>query len=83
MVVIYLLAAFLTCLAYYSNPLVRNAIYWYLFEAAPSHEMPFKSAFPFDTSCSPAYEVTYIAFGAATYVTLFISVRRTNLLIEF
>lgn len=47
---------------------------WF-YELELKREMPVKSVLPFDVTSSPAYEITYLLYCCATYVTVIQSVR--------
>jgi 7tm Odorant receptor len=72
---LYLAAATFVGVAQNSIPAVADFIS-FLQGRDVTREMPWKSDYPYDPTQTPAYEITYIIFVAATYFTILISVSK-------
>lgn len=64
------LSATLFCVA----PITADMIKFYVLGGEYSYAMPSKSAFFYDITKSPAYEITYVAYCFAAYITVNTSV---------
>lgn len=72
----YLAAGIATGIAINLSPFILNFVNCYFFGADYNYAMPFKSAWPYDTSSEPAYEITYALFIVATTVSILINVSK-------
>lgn len=71
---IYLISTTFTAIGYCLTPIISN-IYYYLIKGESFIAvMPMKSAFVYDISLFPNYEITYFLFCLATYTTVLCSV---------
>lgn len=71
---IYLISTTFTAIGYCLTPIISN-IYYYLIKGESFIAvMPMKSAFFYDISLFPNYEITYFLFCLATYTTVLCSV---------
>lgn len=75
---VYLIATIGTGLGYCAVPLISNFVRVFIYGTGFIPQMPFKSAFFYDVSMSPAYEVTFFIYCLATYAVIFISVSQVN-----
>lgn len=72
--VAYLAAGISTGIAINLTPFILNFVNCLFFGADYNYAMPYKSAWPYDTSSEPAYEITYALFLIATIASIFINV---------
>lgn len=70
----YLLACGLTGISYIVNPLISNILNYFIYQGEANHNMPFKTAFFYDISKSPAYELTFLNFSGAIVTVILNSV---------
>ena len=73
---IYLISTSFTAIGYCLTPIISN-IYYHLIKGESFiavKVMPMKSAFIYDISAFPNYEITYFVFCLATYTTVCCSV---------
>lgn len=59
---------------YCVTPIISNFVNVLVFGAEFNTEMPFKALFPYDTSKTPVYELSYATFCWATYLTILMNV---------
>lgn len=72
---IYLISTTFTAIGYCLTPIISNIYYHMIKGEAFIAVMPMKSAFIYDISVFPNYEITYFLFCLATYTTVLCSVR--------
>ena len=70
----YFLSVIITGISYCVKPIGLNVINLAIYNASMNYDMPMQSAFLYDITKSPAYEITYTIFCYATYVTALINV---------
>lgn len=56
------------------KPIALNIVNLLMYDGSMNYDMPMQSAFLYDITKSPAYEMTYAIFCYATYVTALINV---------
>lgn len=78
---IYFFFAVFLSFAYCAQHLVSSFAMSYFFGNEFTRALPFKSAFPYDETSSPAYEISYFMMIVGTYVTACL-LESINLLIE-
>jgi hypothetical protein len=70
----YLSACAMTAISYDFSPIIKNIWYCEIFGADYSYDMPMKSAYFYDATKSPWYEISYTFFFVASFVIVLLTV---------